>query len=647
LRLKLSSFSNQDLSVTLCAKVTATYPKSLPTLTLEGGSNLRNGTWDKLRNLIKTRPHELLGEVMIHDVATAIQEILEDEIAVRETDGTYENLDAERAVQEAVVAEQMRQQEIELQKRRDEEKAEEERVLQQMVGDEIRRKDQMAKRKKTRSSATTPPSYFPSIEDSANYISFDRTITFQHEDTTVRFSAVEHLLPFRSGPLTEESLVKPAGTSTAVALVLKRAQVGGGNAAAGSQLKKAIMEFEEEMEELKRLRQGAIMAVLDFKVEHLSDSWWEISILIEHANKGSLGERLADDGPLSVTKVRSWTIELLEALDYYHRNGVLHKRIHPHNVLFKRSSNGNITVHLVDASFQDTLYRLQSLCRDEQPSTTSRSAYWVAAELAQDAGRTRKTDVWDLGVVFLQMLFGLDAPNKYNSPKELSDTLGCSEALQDVMRKFFKPDPKKRSSAFDLIPCEFLREDVDVYDRPPTPVRSRNSSASLGRYRLRRESSSGVVTSYSRYANDWVEQGRLGKGGYGEVVKARNKVDGRLYAIKKIKQKSAAALSEVLSEVMLLSRLNHSCVVRYYTAWPEAEADGDDDESSDEDGSDSDFDNISLGTTTTDGGGFGKSTDRGLDFISSSGYPKVEFGGSDDESEDDDGAIVFGSDSGK
>jgi translation initiation factor 2-alpha kinase 4 len=106
LRLKLSSFSNQDLSITLCAKLTATYPKSLPTFSLEGGSNLRNRTWEKLRNLIKTRPHELVGEVMIHDVATAIQEILEDEIAVRETDGTYENLDAERAVQEAAVADE-------------------------------------------------------------------------------------------------------------------------------------------------------------------------------------------------------------------------------------------------------------------------------------------------------------------------------------------------------------------------------------------------------------------------------------------------------------------------------------------------------------------------------------------------------------
>ncbi|EFQ88206.1 hypothetical protein CFE70_001607 [Pyrenophora teres f. teres 0-1] len=644
LRLKLTSLSNDKIFVTLCAKITATYPKSLPTLTLEDCSSLRKNTWDKLYDLLKTRPQELVGEVMIYDIASAIQEILEDEIAVRETDGTYENLDAERAVQEAAAAEQLRQQEEELQKKRDEQKAEEERLLQQQVGDEMRRNDLMAKRKRNRVSASTPPSYFPS-GDNVNYISFDRAVIVQHEDTAVQFSAVENPLPFRSGPLTKQLLVKPVGSDAALVLVLKRARVGGGNAADDPLLKKAIMGFEDEMEELKRLRQSTIMTVLDFKVEQLPDYGWEISILMEHANKGSLGELLADDGPFPVARVRSWTIELLEALEFYHQSGAVHKRVHPHNILLKRITGGGITVHLTDASFQDSLYRLQGLCTDEQSTPPSRSTYWIAPELTQDDRQTRKTDVWDMGVVFLQMLFGIDAPEKYHSPKELSDTLGCSEPLQVVMRKFFKPDPKKRSSAFDLIPCEFLRDDVDVYERSPTPARSRNSSTSVGRYRLRRESSAGVVPSYSRYANDWVEQGRLGKGGYGEVVKARNKVDGRLYAIKKIKQKSAAALSEVLSEVMLLSRLNHSYVVRYYIAWLEADADDDDSTSSDEDDFDSDSgSDISPGTTTTDGNGYNRSA-GGLDFISSSEYPKIEFR-SDSESDDgDDGAVVFGSDS--
>jgi translation initiation factor 2-alpha kinase 4 len=616
-------------------------------LTLEDETNLRKKTWEKLQNLLRTRPKELLGEVMIHEIATAIQDILEDEVAVREHDGTFENLEAERVVQEAAAAETAKQQEEELQKKRDEEKAEEERTLQQMVSDEMRRKDMMVKRK-NRASGLAPTSYF-STERNDNHVSFDRAVILQHDDAMIDCSVVEGLLPFRTGPVTEGLLVKPVGSSIAMTLVVKRARVGGGNSAAGPQLKKAVMEFEEEMEEIKRLRQSTITTVLDFKIEHLPSSGWEVNILMEYANKGSLGEKLEDDGHITVAKVRSWTIELLEALDYLHRNGIVHKRVHPRNVLLKKSSTGSISVSLADAGFQDTLHHMQNLCRGEQISTTSRSAFWVAAELAQDARRTRKTDVWDLGIVFLQMLFGLDVPQKYNSPKDLSESLGCSEPLQEIMRKFFKPDPKKRPSAFDLIPCEFLRDDVPVYERPVTPIRSRHSSTSLSRFKLRRESSSGIGGSYSRYSTDWVEQGRLGKGGYGVVVKARNKVDGRTYAIKKIKQKSASALTEVLSEVMLLSRLNHPCVVRYYTAWPEEDVPGmteaEDDASTtfDSDDSQSNSDGSQDGT---DGAGFSVST-GGLDFISSSGYPKIEFG-SDAESEgDDDGDVVFGSDSGE
>jgi translation initiation factor 2-alpha kinase 4 len=647
LRLKLRSFSSDDINCELCAKITASYPKSLPTLSLESTGGLRQKTLQRLQELVKNRPKELVGEVMLHDIAASIQDILEDEIAVRENDGTFENLEAERAVQEIAAAELAKQHEEELQKKRDKKKAEEERVLQQMVNDEMRRKEVMAKRK-SRGAGQTPTSYFPT-ESNANHVSFDRVIELQYDGQTVECTAVEGLLPFRSGPVTEELLVKPTGHAAARTLILKRAQVGTGKLSANAQLKRAILEFEEEMEEIKRLRQSNITSVFDFKIEQLPDSTWEINVLVEFGDRGSLGEKLEDDGPIAVAKIRSWTVELLEALDFYHRNGIIHKRVHPHNVLLRKSSTGGISIKLADAGFQETLHMLKNLSQSEQPFTTSRSAFWVPAELAQDVRRTRKTDVWDLGIVFLQMIFGLDVPERYNSPKDLSDARGCSEPLQEILRKFFKPDPRKRPSAFDLIPCEFLRDDVPVYEQPPTPFRSRHSSTSLAGYRLRRESSGGIGGAYSRYSSDWVEQGRLGKGGYGEVVKARNKVDGRTYAIKKIKQKTASALTEVLSEVMLLSRLNHPCVVRYYTAWPEedvsmsleADEDGSTTYDMDSFGSDSD---ISPGATGN--AGFQKST-GGLDFISSSGYPKIEFGSDDESENEDDGAIVFGSDSGK
>jgi translation initiation factor 2-alpha kinase 4 len=132
---------------------------------------------------------------------------------------------------------------------------------------------------------------------------------------------------------------------------------------------------------------------------------------------------------------------------------------------------------------------------------------------------------------------------------------------------------------------------------------------------------------FSRYHQDFDEAGQLGRGGYGQVVKARNKLDGRLYAVKKISQTSAAALKDTLSETMLLSRLNHPYVVRYYTAWLEE-----------------DFNHIEEeAMSSTEGDPFASQDHHGfstggLDFISSSGYPKIEFAQSDSD-DDNEGTL--------
>lgn len=58
----------------------------------------------------------------------------------------------------------------------------------------------------------------------------------------------------------------------------------------------------------------------------------------------------------------------------------------------------------------------------------------------------------------------------------------------------------------------------------------------------------------------------LGKGGYGLVVAAVNRLDGRQYAVKKICMPSAApvAYSRLMREVSTLARLQHPHVVRYF-----------------------------------------------------------------------------------
>lgn len=53
------------------------------------------------------------------------------------------------------------------------------------------------------------------------------------------------------------------------------------------------------------------------------------------------------------------------------------------------------------------------------------------------------------------------------------------------------------------------------------------------------------------------------------MVKARNKLDGRIYAIKKIKLKGTENDDKIFREINYLSRLNHRYIVRYFATWLE------------------------------------------------------------------------------
>jgi translation initiation factor 2-alpha kinase 3 len=82
-----------------------------------------------------------------------------------------------------------------------------------------------------------------------------------------------------------------------------------------------------------------------------------------------------------------------------------------------------------------------------------------------------------------------------------------------------------------------------------------------------------------RYAEEFVELGAVGKGGYGKVYKAKHKLDGSLYAIKRIPVSSAKMakvqehgpeeLENILREVRSLARFDHANVIRYHNAWLE------------------------------------------------------------------------------
>lgn len=77
----------------------------------------------------------------------------------------------------------------------------------------------------------------------------------------------------------------------------------------------------------------------------------------------------------------------------------------------------------------------------------------------------------------------------------------------------------------------------------------------------------------SRFANEFEEISAIGKGGFGQVILAENRLDGRKYAIKRVglhlKNQTSKTLQKFLREVKILALLDHSNIVRYYQAWLE------------------------------------------------------------------------------
>ena len=67
----------------------------------------------------------------------------------------------------------------------------------------------------------------------------------------------------------------------------------------------------------------------------------------------------------------------------------------------------------------------------------------------------------------------------------------------------------------------------------------------------------------------------LGKGGFGVVFEAKNKIDDIHYAVKRIQlPKSEDSRKKVMREVKFLAKLDHKNIVRYFNTWIESPPSG-------------------------------------------------------------------------
>ncbi|KAL8734889.1 MAG: hypothetical protein Q9166_001241 [cf. Caloplaca sp. 2 TL-2023] len=634
--LKPTTDDSDGITLTFRASLPATYPKTQPKLSLDFSEDVRSTTRAEAEQVLKTKTRTLLGTEMIFEITTSLQDILDQ--AVQRKVGSASTLEEERAKQQALTSQQVQRLQEEKQKERAQASVEEEQYLQEMVI------NQKAREEKRRAKLQAETSYEPEASLMHDVIRFDQPATIRApQGNELVVDAVYGKIAIQEGLVTKVWLVRHVGVPEDLNyfLLLKECHIPG--LSDETSVKKHVQDLETKLEGLVHLpAHPNIARPLAFRIERsetaetTKDQGWNISILMEKAGKGSLYDLLEMSGPLDPGVGRAWVTQLFEGLGHYHRRGIVHASIHTNNVLLEKIETGRVVIKLSDGGYQHDLHLLRG--HNATNHAGAASAYWTAPELVADgtSASSTATDIWALGVVITQIFFGLDIQSNYQSPAAFMDSNSLSSSFERMLRSMFEYEFKKRASAWELISSAFLRNDDSLFQE--TLVESPATK------RTQRRPSTHIQSSSSRFATDFIQEGRLGKGGYGSVVKARNRLDSNFYAIKIINKCTEAALDKVLNEVRLLSQLNHPNVVRYYTAWKEVDspaANGHHEDSTDETDSSTEDDELSDLVFARSSGG--------LDFIGSNNNKLF----SDDESSEnetdrdalsDDDGICFGED---
>lgn len=139
--------------------------------------------------------------------------------------------------------------------------------------------------------------------------------------------------------------------------------------------------------------------------------------------------------------------------------------------------------------------------------------------------------------------------------KEIAGTiLFCIIATTFIVRRIFHPHPHRQRKE-----SETQCQTENKYDS----LSGETNDSSWNDMK-----NSGYI---SRYLTDFEPIQCMGRGGFGVVFEARNKVDDCNYAIKRIRLPNRElAREKVMREVKALAKLEHPGIVRYFNAWLEA-----------------------------------------------------------------------------
>lgn len=234
-----------------------------------------------------------------------------------------------------------------------------------------------------------------------------------------------------------------------------------------------------------------------------------IYMVLELCEGGNLFKYLRNTGPMAEEVAGHVTRQILLAVDYLHRSGVVHRDLKLSNVLV--SDSGSMDIKLCDFGLAVKLQH-----PDEEHFTLCGTPNYIAPEIAGQTAYGYPADLWAVGCLFYCMVTGMSPfeqrdvattlqrilTGHYAKPAYLS-----SEAL-DFLQRLLQMDPMKRASAEEISKHPFIAQ-CSATDEAMTQLANKLAKvAAVGTVagRRRRIRSGKLDVSISRSSGDDTEQ---------------------------------------------------------------------------------------------------------------------------------------------
>ncbi|KDR70022.1 hypothetical protein GALMADRAFT_255390 [Galerina marginata CBS 339.88] len=562
------------ISFNLRVKFPKTYPRlACPTFSIEKPIVGINDTQiTRLLHEINSEAQKLKGFEMVFSIITFGQDWIEKHITPPiEVVGSLALQMAQREMDEEKVRRQRELEEAEEAEERAARQAQE--LNEQILADVAAKKQQV---RATRPRANSELTAVPSSGETP-------TETFEvMEMNGVKFNTVKVFHP-RVGHLGLVYMAEPVMDDVNAVMPLEMYVVSfqshyytthGG--------KKKLETLETDIRTLSTIRHPKLLTIYAVKLNFPpAGDPPSLLVLTEQSPPLTLYDVLEDCDSLREDRASDYIAQILTALNAIHINNLVHKGINTRCVGLTSSDNPSQPkiIKLCKASFHTRLTDLHrsnpfgphTPALPEEPKLTDG---WLSRDVSESSLLyTRQRDIHDVGIVLLQMLLGLDVCERWTDPATAINNSSISLSLGRQIMMMLEP-PKKNS-----VTCASLLTDLNGIMQSPVTTRGFSFAANDPKTPIPLQFGSPEAPDYfrltpkakhmSRWKEDWEELELLGKGAFGSVVKARNKIDSRIYAVKKVRLKTMQSNDKIFREVNALSRLSHRNIVRYYTTWVE------------------------------------------------------------------------------